>query len=99
MYCRFMDHEVAAKRLSELGHSTRLSVFRLLVKAGTRGLPVGEIQKHMDVSGPTLSHHLHRLIAVGLITQQRDGRTLYCLAQLDAVREVLDFLEAECCSL
>ncbi len=94
-----MDHELAAKRMAELGHSTRLSVFRLLVKAGRNGLPVGDIQKHLDVSGPTLSHHIHRLIAVGLVKQHRDGRTLHCIAQLDAVREIMTFLDAECCTL
>ena len=94
-----MDQEVAVKRLSELGHSTRMSVFRLLVKAGDEGLPVGEMQKHLDISAPNMSHHLHRLIAVGLVKQQRDGRTLYCFAELDALRDVMGFLEAECCTL
>ncbi len=94
-----MDHELTAKRLSELGHSTRLSVFRLLVKAGEQGLAVGDIQKHLDVAGPTLSHHLHRLIAVGLVKQQREGRTLFCIAQLTVLREITNFLEAECCTL
>jgi len=94
-----MIHELAARRLSELGHPTRLSVFRLLVKAGERGLPVGDIKNHLDVPGPTLSHHIHRLISVGLVKQQRDGRVLYCVAQLDALREILAFLEEECCTL
>jgi ArsR family transcriptional regulator len=94
-----MENEVAAKKLCELGHSTRLSVFRLLVKAGKQGLPVGDIQKHLDVAGPTLSHHLHRLIAVGLVKQNREGRVLYCIAQLDVLREVTSFLESECCTL
>ncbi len=94
-----MDQEIAAKRFSELGHSTRLSVFRLLVKAGDQGLAVGDIQKHLDVAGPTLSHHIHRLISAGLLKQHRAGRTLYCIAQLDAVREIVSFLDAECCTL
>ena len=94
-----MEHEDAAKRLNELGHSTRLSVIRLLVKAGEKGLPVGELQTMLDVPGPTLSHHLHRLIGVGLVKQVREGRTLFCFAQLDAVREVMCFLESECCTL
>ena len=94
-----MNHELAAKRLGELGHSTRLSVFRLLVKAGEQGLSVGDIKKHLNVPGPTLSHHLHRLISVGLVKQQREGRVLYCVAQLDALREILGFLEKECCTL
>ena len=94
-----MDQQVAVKRLGELGHSTRMSVFRLLVKAGDNGLPVGDIQKHLGVAAPTLSHHLHRLMSAGLVEQHRDGRTLYCIAQMTALREVITFLDDECCTL
>jgi ArsR family transcriptional regulator len=94
-----MDHEIAVKRMGELGHSTRMSVFSLLVKAGDKGLPVGEIQKRLDVAAATLSHHLHRLMSAGLVKQQRDGRVLYCVAQMTALREVIAFLDNECCTL
>ncbi len=40
-----MKNELAAKRLAELGHNTRLSIFRYLVKIGDSGAPVGQIQK------------------------------------------------------
>ena len=94
-----MDNEIAVKRLGELGHSTRMSVFRLLVKAGDQGLPVGDIQKHLDIAAATLSHHLHRLVSAGLVKQRRDGRTLFCIAQMGALREVIGFLDQECCTL
>ena len=35
----------AANALKELGHPTRLGIYRELVKAGHAGLPVGDIQK------------------------------------------------------
>ncbi|MGS0727636.1 transcriptional regulator, partial [Shewanella sp. 0m-11] len=38
-----MDTEIAAKALKELGHPTRLTLFRCLVKAGHKGLPVGQL--------------------------------------------------------
>lgn len=94
-----MDNEIAVKRLGELGHATRMAVFQLLVRAGDRGLPVGEVQGRLKIAAPTLSHHLRRLVEAGLVRQQREGRTLYCIAQLDALREVVDFLENECCTL
>ncbi len=94
-----MNQELAVKRLGELGHGTRMSVYRLLVKAGNNGLAVGDIQERLKVSGPTLSHHIHRLIGAGLVRQERDGRTLYCFAELEALKDVVTFLEAECCTL
>lgn len=88
----------AAKRLSELGNGTRLSVFRLLVKAGPEGLPVGEIQKILDIPGSTLSHHISRLVQVDLVEQKRESRTLFCIAKMESLRQLLNYLESECCS-
>lgn len=93
-----MDLESAAKRLEALGAPTRLEVFRLLVRAGPEGLPVGAIQQRLGVPGSTLSHHLQRLIAVDLLTQERQGATLICQARYDAMDALIDYLSAECCS-
>ena len=93
-----MKHEDAAKRLAELGNNTRLAVFRYLVKAGHDGTSVGEIQKALDVPGSTLSHHISRLVSVGLVTQIRESRTLHCIPQYDALTELMDFLQDECCT-
>lgn len=94
-----MDNDIAVKRLGELGHATRMAVFRLLVKAGDDGLAVGDVQQHLGVPAATLSHHIRRLMDAGLVVQRRDGRTLYCIAQMDALREVVAFLDNECCTL
>lgn len=94
-----METEQAARRCAELGNTTRLSIFRLLVKAGEEGLPVGTIQKNLGVPGSTLTHHIQRLVQVGLIKQRRESRTLYCEPQLGAIRELADYLVSECCSL
>ncbi|WP_456114982.1 ArsR/SmtB family transcription factor [Shewanella cyperi] len=93
-----MELTLAADQLAELGHSTRLSIFRLLVRAGHGGMSVGDIQAKLDIPGSTLSHHLSRMSKVGLMQQQRDGRTLYCTLNFDAVNALLGFLYAECCA-
>ncbi len=94
-----MDLEIAAARCAEIGNVTRLSILRLLVKAGHGGLSVGEIQRHLGIPGSTLSHHIQRLVQVGLISQRRDSRTLYCEPHYREIRELAEFLLAECCSL
>ncbi len=94
-----MQIEQAAKRCAELGNTTRLSIFRLLVRAGKNGLPVGVIQTNLGVPGSTLTHHIKRLMQVGLIKQRRESRILYCEPQIDAIRELTDYLVSECCSL
>jgi len=94
-----MDMEHAAGRCAELGNITRLSIFRLLVKAGKKGLPVGQIQSSLGIPGSTLTHHLQRLVRVGLVKQRRQSRVLHCEPQMDAVRELADYLVSECCTL
>ena len=94
-----LDLESAAKRCAELGNITRLSIFRLLVKAGDGGLPVGEIQKILEIPGSTLSHHIQRLVQVGLVYQRRESRTLHCEPQFSAIRELAAYLLSECCSM
>lgn len=92
-----MEIEIAAKRLAELGHSTRLNIFRYLVRGGRQGVPVGEIQAALGVPGSTLSHHITRLVSVGLVMQKREGRTLYCVPQYQELDSLIAFLNEECC--
>jgi DNA-binding transcriptional ArsR family regulator len=89
--------DVAAK-LEALGNPTRLKVYRALVRAGEAGLPVGRLQDKLKIAPSTLSHHVKTLVSAGLIRQQRDGTTLYCHANYDVMRGLVDFMVAECCA-
>lgn len=91
-----IDH--AAARLEALGNSTRLKIYRALVRAGGPGLPVGKLQSRLSVPGSTLSHHLKTLIIVGLITQEREATTLICRTNYPVMRGLIEFLQDECCS-
>ena len=93
-----MNEETAAARMVALGHSTRLSIYRLLVKAGDDGLVVGDIQRALDVPASTLSHHLAKLARVGLVVQGRRGREIYCRFDFDEMRSLIGFLTEECCT-
>ena len=93
-----MDIDTVATALKELGHPTRLGVYKELVKAGEAGLPVGELQKRLDVPASTLSHHIAALVSVGLVRQEREGRILNCTAQYEVLQGIIDFLQEECCA-
>jgi ArsR family transcriptional regulator, arsenate/arsenite/antimonite-responsive transcriptional repressor len=93
-----MKLEQAAKQLEALGNPTRLQVYRTLVRAGEAGLPVGRIQERLDIPASTLSHHLHRLILTGLVSQERQATTLICRANYPVMRDLLGFLADECCA-
>ena len=87
----------AAAALAALGHPARLTLFRLLVRAGPDGLLVGEIAARLDMPLSTLAHHLRSLKQAGLIMQSRNGREVETRADTEALRDVLGFLMSECC--
>ncbi len=93
-----MTPQHAARCLEKLGNSTRLEVFRLLVRAGEDGLPVGEIQEHLAIPASTLSHHLAHLVSAGLVHQEREGRVLRCRPDYRLMEQVIGFLTEECCA-
>ena len=90
--------ETIADRLNALGNPTRLQIYRLLVRAGSEGMSVGRIQEVLAVPASTLSHHLKLLDSVELITREKQGTTLICLARYDIMDTVIGFLADECCA-
>ncbi len=87
-----------ATALAALGHEARLSVYRLLVRAGNDGLNVGEIGDQLDLPASTLSHHLKALVYAGLVVQDKRGREVFNRPDFDAMTNVTAFLTEECCS-
>lgn len=92
-----MNIEAVAKALKELGHPIRLSIYKSVVKAGYQGVAVGGLQEELGIPGSTLSHHISSLASAGLISQRREGRTLFCVAEYECLESVIDFLQDECC--
>lgn len=93
-----MNESEAAKALSALGHEARLSIFRLLVRAGDDGLNIGDISRLLGIPLSTLAHHLGALVQAGLVIQERQSREVINRADYDAMRGVLAFVEDECCA-
>lgn len=93
-----MDTQTAARMLAELGHPTRLEIHRLLVRAAPQGLPVGALQRLLDLPASTLSHHILKLVNAGLVEQERVSRQLICRPRTDRLHALLDYLREECCA-
>lgn len=95
-----MDEQLSlhASAMAALGHEARLGVFRLLVRAGHDGVSVGDLVSHMGLPASSLAHHLRALVAAGLVTQERRGRSVINRADFDAMRRTVGFLTAECCA-
>lgn len=87
----------AAAGLEALGNPNRLEIYRLLVRAGTDGKPVGQIQQATGMAASTLSHHLKHLELAGLIMRRKEGTTHHCTANYPAMDGLIAFLTEECC--
>jgi ArsR family transcriptional regulator len=93
-----MDKFRALAALTALGQDTRLEVFRLLVRAGTTGLPAGEIASSLGTVQNTTSAHLKVLDHAGLIRAERDGRIVRYFADMTGIRDLLAYLMEDCCN-
>ncbi|MCH9807219.1 MAG: metalloregulator ArsR/SmtB family transcription factor [Alphaproteobacteria bacterium] len=93
-----MDQRSAVTALAALAHDNRLSVFRLLVKCGTSGLPAGEIAKTIGITPTALSFHLKELAHANLVRSWRDGRYIRYSVEVESMRALLAFLTEDCCS-
>ncbi len=87
-----------ADMFSAMGTEARLRIMQLLLKAHPEGLVVGEIQEELGIPNSTLSHHLDKLRNEDLVRVQRESTFLRYTANTEALRELLGFLYAECCT-
>ena len=92
-----MEIESAILALAALAQSTRLDVFRLLVKHEPEGLAAGEIAKALAVPQNTMSAHLSVLSRAGLVTTRRISRSIVYRADLTGFQNVMSFLVNDCC--
>lgn len=87
-----------ADMFAALGAEPRLRIVRLLLSAHPQGMVAGEIQSELEIAASTLSHHLDKLKGEGLVTVTRESTFLRYRADTEALRQLLQFLYAECCT-
>jgi ArsR family transcriptional regulator, arsenate/arsenite/antimonite-responsive transcriptional repressor len=87
-----------ADMFSAMGTEPRLRIMQLLLSAHPEGLVVGEIQDEIEIPNSTLSHHLDKLKNEDLVRVERKGTFLRYTANTEALREIMQFLYAECCT-
>ena len=83
--------------LAALAQSTRLDVFRLLVKHEPDGLAAGDIARALAVPQNTMSAHLAILARAGLVISERKSRSIIYRANLTAFQDLTSFMVEDCC--
>lgn|SRR5688572_20030014 len=92
-----MDERQALSAFGALSQETRLRIVRMLVVAGPDGMAAGIIADKAGVSPSNVSFHLKELERAGLITQQRESRSIVYNASFDALGGLIRFLMEDCC--
>lgn len=92
-----MEKVEAVAALSALAQETRLDIFRLLVQAGSEGVPAGRLGERLGLPPATLSFHLKELRHADLVTCQREGRSLIYAAGYAVMNGLLAYLTENCC--
>ena len=87
-----------ADMFSAMGTEPRLRIMQLLLSAHPDGMVVGEIGNELEIPSSTLSHHLEKLKIEDLVRVRREGTFLWYSANTEALKELLGFLYAECCT-
>jgi protein-tyrosine-phosphatase/DNA-binding transcriptional ArsR family regulator len=87
-----METSAAIHAFATLGHPGRMAVFRLLMRFAPRGARPTEIAQALDLKPNTLSHHLADLTAAGLVTVERQGRSLFYAIDLKTTEALVGHL-------
>src|SRR3546814_20048553 len=91
-----MDIDSVTTGLAALSHTSRLEAFRLLVRHEPFGLPAGEVARELAVPQNTMSAHLSVLAHAGLVSSERQGRSILYPAYLERLRGISRFLLQDC---
>lgn len=92
-----MKDDQAIDAFAALAQSSRMAIFRLLVRSGPDGLIVGEISQRLNIVPSTLSGHLAVLKRAGLLTATRQKREIIYAASLGTVNDLIGYLLEDCC--
>lgn len=87
-----MDSESAVAALGALAQSTRLATVNLLARSAPEGLPAGEIARQLGIAKNTMSSHLSILSRGGLVSAERQSRSIIYRANMNALHELLGYL-------
>lgn len=93
-----MDKDTTIEAFAALAQPSRLDAFKLIVMHEPEGIPAGEVSRLLGVPQNTMSSHLAILSRAGLISSQRQSRSIIYRANFANLREAINFLLKDCCA-
>lgn len=95
---RYMEKQCAIDAFAALAQTTRMDAFKLIVMHEPDGIPAGEISRMLKVPQNTMSTHLGILLRAGLISSERQSRSIIYRAGFEGLRGAINYLLKDCCA-
>ena len=92
-----LQEKQVLESFAALSQETRLRMLRVLVKAGPSGLAAGTVGQAVGASSSNASFHLAHLERAGLVTSQRDARSIIYKPNFTVISALGAFLMHDCC--
>ena len=86
------DAAQLAVRIKALADPARLRVLSILLASEDREACTCDLTAPLGLSQPTVTHHLRKLLAAGLVTAERRGVWTYYRVAADALADVAEAL-------
>ncbi|MFW3385353.1 UNVERIFIED_CONTAM: metalloregulator ArsR/SmtB family transcription factor [Kocuria sp. CPCC 205274] len=87
------DAQQLAGRLKALSDPTRLRLLSHVAAQGCGAVCVCDLTAVVDISQPTVSHHMKKLVEAGLLTREQRGKWAHYSVVPEAFAELRAFLD------
>lgn len=86
-----------ALRLKALADPVRITLMSILLTTPAGEVCTCDLAAAVNLSEPTVSHHLGQLKKAGMVRPERRGMNVYYRAHVDALQALRQVLDPSCC--
>lgn len=84
--------EILARTLRAVADPTRLQLLSMIIGAANGEVTVGDLAASLDMTQPTISHHLRIMVDDGLLAREQRGRQVWHSIAPDRRAAIVDLL-------
>lgn len=82
----------AADLFKTLSDATRLQMLHLIAESNDEGMSCSALSEALDITAPTVTHHLKKLSESGLVTRRQHGKWAFYKANTEQYGRIMTLL-------